>query len=246
LKKSILILLAVLWGVTSCKSYQKTTYDRTRKMRIGKLLREVKKHRFSAKTFESRMVISYTDANQSFSGNGKVRILKDSIIWGSFNFLGIPVVKFNITPDKIQYYNKINQTYYDGDFQLLQKELGLSFNFNNLQNLLTGDMIADLEPSNTELKTTPKSYRLIPHHALIKNLELSPFYKMLSGYFETKTTTAQLKYQNYQKIGNQNLPAHIDIKSLDKQIQLNYKKINLNKDLRFPFKIPSNYKPIKW
>ncbi len=233
----------MLW-LSSCKSYQKTAYDHTRKMRVKKLLREIEKHRFSAQTFESRIGVSYRDPNQNFSGNGKIRILKDSIIWGSMNFLGIPMLKFYITPDKIQYYNKIDQTYYDGNFDLLQKEFGLSFNFNNLQNLLLGDLITEVNPENTQLKITTKSYWLVPNDSLIKNLEVSPFFKMLSGYFQAAKANVQLKYKNYQKIDNQNLPKNLEIKSGSKQIQLHYKNIILDKKLRFPFKLPQDYQRV--
>ncbi len=245
MKKNIFILTVLVLWMTGCRSYQKTAYDHTRKMRVKKLLREVDKHRFSAKSFESRIAVSYSDANQSFSGNGKIRILKDSIIWGSMNFMGIPMMKFYITPDKIQYYNKIDQTYYDGNFDLLQKEFGLSFNFNNLQNLLTGDLIADLTPTHTQLKTTSKSYWLVPNNSLIKNIEISPFFKMLSGYFQASDANVQLKYKDYQKIAEQNLPKSLEIKTADKQIQLHYKNIILDKKLRFPFKLPSDYNAIK-
>jgi len=245
LKRIVFILTGLMLWLSSCKSYQKTAYDHTRKMRVKKLLREIEKHRFSAQTFESRISVSYRDPNQSFSGNGKVRILKDSIIWGSMNFLGIPMLKFYITPGKIQYYNKIDQTYYDGNFDLLQKEFGLSFNFNNLQNLLTGDLITDLPPAHTQLKTTSKSYWLVPNDSLIKNIEISPFFKMLSGYFQASKANVQLKYKDYQKIDKQNLPKNLEIKSGAKLIQLHYKNIILDKKLRFPFKLPVDYKIIK-
>ena len=245
MKRILFILTGLLLWLSSCKSYQKTAYDHTRKMRVKKLLREIEKHRFSAKTFESRIGVSYSDLNQSFSGNGKIRILKDSIIWGSMNFLGIPMLKFYITPDKIQYYNKIDQTYYDGNFDLLQKEFGLSFNFNNLQNLLTGDLITDLSPAHTQLKTTAKSYWLVPNDSLIKNIEISPFFKILSGYFQAPNANIQLKYKDYQKIDKQNLPKNLEIKSGAKLIQLHYKNIILDKKLRFPFKLPVDYQMIK-
>ena len=101
MKKTILILAGFVLLISSCKSYKKTAGEHTRKMRLSKLLRETDKHRFSAKTLECRISISYSDPKQSFSGSGKIRILKDSIIWGSMNFLGIPMAKFKITPGKI-------------------------------------------------------------------------------------------------------------------------------------------------
>ena len=244
--KKIIIILAGILLMSSCKSYKKTAENHTRKMRLSKLLRETDKHRFSAKTLECRIGVSYSDPNQSFSGSGKIRILKDSIIWGSMNFLGIPMAKFYITPGKIQYYNKIDQTYYDGSFDLLEQEFGLGFNFNNLQNLLTGDLIVDVDPKKTKLDINPKNYSLKPDNPVIKKLVLTSFYKMLTGeFYHPSQGQIVLKYDSYQNIGQENIPENLEIKAGKKHMKINYKSFNINKKLRFPFKIPADYQKIK-
>lgn len=246
MKKTLIILAAFALLLSGCKSSQKTAYTHTKKMRINKLLREVEKQRFSARTLETRIGISYSDANQSFSGNGKIRILKDSIIWGSINFIGIPMAKFYITPKKIQYYNKIDQTYYDGNFDLLVQELGLSLSFNNLQNLLTGDLITNINPEKAELSVNSKNYEIKPGEKYIKNLVVTPFFKMLEAtFYDPSRGEILLKYNNYQKTAEQNLPGNFEIKTQDKYIKIDYKSISIDKNLRYPFRLPENYKLIK-
>ncbi len=225
----------------------KTTAGHTKKMRLEKLLREADKHKFSAKTLDIRMAVSYSDPQQSFSGNGKIRILKDSIIWGSLNFMGIPMVKFYITPGNIRYYNKIDRTYYDGNFGLLKQKLGLPFDFNNLQNLLTGDLITNVAPENTGLQILPGKFVLTPQNTFVKKMSLTPFYKMLSGLFYYPSQgQIRLLYDDYQKNGPQNIPGGFEINTGEKYIKVDYKNINVDKVLRFPFKIPSNYQKLQF
>ncbi len=239
----ILVLSGFL--LTGCKSYKKTTYTETKQINKNKLLRRIKASQFKAKTLDSRIALSYRDQNKDISGNGRLRILKDSIIWGSLNFLGIPVVKFYITPNRIQYYNKIDQTYYDGNFELLQDQLGIPIDFVNLQRLLTGDLITDISSENTDLKIFKNYYTLIPGNAYLNTAKITPFYKILS---ETLSKTPQHKitidYADYQSFKKENLPKSILIKTADKILKLHLKNISLNKELHFPFKLPKSYKAI--
>ncbi len=230
----------------SCKSYRKSAYTATRHLSKNKFKKELEAHRFKAHSFESRLSLKYTDDRQNMTGNGRLRILKDSIIWGSINFLGIPVVKFYITPNEIQYYNKINQTYYKGNFSLVEKTLGIRLNFNHLQNLLLGDLIMPLSKRNFQLDKKNKFYRLSPSNSYIKSAEISPFFKILTEKIKvSKKMPLEIRYLNYQSIKNENLPQDIEIKGQEKQIKLHYKNLSLGKKLHFPFEIPANYHRIK-
>ncbi len=246
MKKTIVILFVLVLWLPGCKSLHKTSPGHTKKIRLEKLLKETEKHRFSAKTMEARITVSYSDEYQSFSGNGKIRMLKDSIIWGSMNFLGIPVVKFYITPEKILYYNKLDQTYYDGHFELLRQKFGLAIDFNNLQNILTGDLITSVNPDKVSLKINRDNYELNLPGQFIKKLLLTPFYKMQSGiFYEPSQGNILLKYKNYQKNGQQNIPGGFEIKTGVKNLKIEYKSVNLDKTLRFPFKIPVGYQKLR-
>ncbi len=245
MKKIILILTGFVLFLSSCKSFRKTTYDHTQKIRLNKLLREADNHRFSSKTLEAGLAVSYNDDTQSFSGKGKIRILKDSIIWGSLNFLGIPMAKFYITPTKIQYYNKINRSYYDGSLDLLEQKLGLSFGFNDLQNLLTGDLISKINPEKTSLIINADNYELHLQNPVVKKISLTAFYKMLSGtFYDSSQGNIQLNYQNYQQIAKEYIPGSIVIQTGIKHLKIKYSKIFLNKALGFPFRIPDNYQKL--
>ena len=246
--KRFLYILFVIGLITSgCKSYQKTAYASTKNISKNKLFKQLKKHRFSAKTLESRFAISYSDQNQSFSGNGKLRILKDSIIWGSLNFLGIPMVKFYMTPSKISYYNKLDRTYYDGNFDLLQKKLGIPVNFNNFQNLLTGDLIKSFENDKVSLKTSKNLYQLTPDDTHVTSVKVYPFFKIMSELFSNGgQETVEIHYKDYRTFDKENLPTYISFDIPQKKLKIRYKSIELNKSLSYPFELPDNYTKLKF
>ncbi len=248
MKQYLYILFFLFLYLNSCKSYHKTTYHKTRNVSTSKLLKLLKKHHFKAKTFESRIGISYKDNQQNISGNGRIKILKDSIIWGSLNFLGIPMVKFYITPHKIQYYNKINQEYYDGNFDLLKKQFGVNLDFQHLQHLLLGDLLMKI-PKDAKIEVQEKYYVLNNQETLLKNAKISPFYKVLSEQLQDDQYTVNIQYIDYQSVEKENLPKGIIIQTTgqqrDRTIGLKYKNIKINQPLRFPFKIPGNYHRIE-
>lgn len=253
MKKFFYISVAVwviMTHLSSCKSFQKTTSDSTRKISLNKLIKELDKNRFSARSFETKIGISYRDASQSFNGAGKIRILKDSIIWGSLNFMGIPMAKFMITPGRIRYYNKLDQEYYDGNFDLIRQSYGVDIDFNNLQSLLLGDLPVSLDKTyDLEIE---KNYYLLhsPEYKQVNEIKLTPFFKILSEKIGISPAEfVQVNYTDYQKIDKEDIPRNLEIQtrntSKDMYLKLEYKSPSINKDLRFPFKIPSSYQPLE-
>jgi hypothetical protein len=247
LKKTLGILFVILF-FSACKSLHKTKAEKISKIGIEKLIKELNNHRFHAETFVSRISFRYNDASKSLNGSGKIRILKDSIIWGSLNFLGIPMVKFKITPDKVQYYNKINKEYYDGNYKVIKKQFGIDLNFHYLQNLLLGDIIFPVSSSDFSLHHNKTHYLLqtrFPQQ--IDSIKISPFFKILSEELSYKNHSATIIYSEYKKVKDENIPVKISIKTNNNMnIFITHNNPEVGKKLRFPFSIPENYQPITY
>src|SRR5690606_37438954 len=73
------------------------------------------------KTLSARVKIDYSNGDKSQGFNVSLRMEKDKIIWIS-GPLG--VVKAQITPDRVSFYNKLQNEYFDGDFGYLSELLG--------------------------------------------------------------------------------------------------------------------------
>lgn len=59
----------------------------------------------------------------------------------------------------------------------------------------------------------------------------------------------EIDYLSYQQVEKEVFPENLRVISLEKDqqttIELEYKSISLNEDLRFPFKIPSGFEEIE-
>ena len=93
------------------------------------------------KTLNGKVKIGYSDGEYSQNVSVSLRMEKDKAIWMS---APLGIVKAYITPDRVSFYNKLENEYFDGDFSYLSDLLGTEVDFSIVQNLLTGQAIVDL------------------------------------------------------------------------------------------------------
>jgi hypothetical protein len=73
---------------------------------------------------------------------GTIRVKKDSIIWVSITpALNIEAVRCVLTPDSVRYINRIDKTYYEGGYDIIQKITAVPMNYSALQSVLLNEMI---------------------------------------------------------------------------------------------------------
>ena len=66
--------------------------------------------------------------------SANLRIRKDSVIWLSVSaLLGVEVARIQVTPDSLKLINRINKTYWKGDFQDVESTYGISANYEQLE-----------------------------------------------------------------------------------------------------------------
>lgn len=258
-KTYLLLIAIILLFSTSCKSLQKTTETTVKKEIIVK--KEMSKvaiahHNvaFSAKTLEAKIDAEYTDADNQQNVNIKLRLEKDKVIWMSANYLAIPVAKIMITPTRIQYYEKLNKTYFDGDYTLFKQVFGIDLNFEQIQNLLLGQTFFALDDNyiegnlnnNFTLKPSvqnPKFDMLYVFNSLNNKL-LSQEAKILNN------ENLKINYPKYTNVDNQIIPSLIQIdhsKNGQKtKIILDIRNVEINNTLTFPFEMPSGYEKLNF
>ena len=69
------------------------------------------------------------DGDKSKTHTVTLRMERNKVIWVNA-FLNM--VRLKITPQKVQMYNKLDRTYFDGDFTLIKDFLGVELSFSNL------------------------------------------------------------------------------------------------------------------
>ena len=164
------------------------------------------------------------------------------------------MVRLKITPEKVQMYNKLDRTFFDGDYEIITDFLGITLNFSNLENVLLGDALFNPKTNALKKELNQTSYILTPKkvNELLQVLYfINPGSFKLEGqsvYQPLENRRLDINYQSFQDIDKQLFPKSITIKVLENQnetdLKLNLKSVILNQPLRFPFKMPSGYKQI--
>jgi outer membrane biogenesis lipoprotein LolB len=246
----VLILTVVAFGCKSTKSITskgKLNANMTAKELIWE--NQTQKARF--KTLQAKVKIEYTQDERSEGYTVNLRMEKDKIIWIN-SVLGLARVM--ITPDRVSFYDKINNQYFDGDYRLLSDLLGIDLDFKKVESLLLGESIYNLEVDKYKLSTQENSYVLEPK---MQQAVLELFFLLNPSHFKMdsqqlyqplKRRILEIDYKSYQKVNKQILPENLKIIAVEDTdqvtIEMEYRSVSLNEDLRFPFKIPSGFKEI--
>lgn len=252
----VTIIVLILVGLQSCKSAKSISSDGTLNSNIStkQLIKKHNKQDLDFKTLQARVKIEYSEAGkdktQSYTLN--LRMENGKTIWLSAT-LGL--ARAIITPDKVQFYDKLNNQYFDGNYAILSNLLGVELDYNKVQNLLLGQAIFKLNDKDYASSTYEKSYMLNPKE---QDALFELFMLLNPGHFKTDSLQIhqpqdrrflQVDYTTYQDVEKQVVPQNIRIVAVDNEdevtIVLDYKSVSLNNELRFPFKIPSGYKEIK-
>ena len=249
--KWILAIVSLVFFV-SCKS-KKIITDNTGNIKLNaKTL--VKNHYNNVpnfKTVRGRLKLDYNDGETNIGHTLSFRMEKDRAIWISAT-LGI--VKGYITPNRVSFYNRLQNEYFDGDFSYLSKVLGTEVDFEKVQNVLLGQSMFDLRKEKYNTKVMGDKYQLSPKKAnklFELLLQIEPQNYRVSGMQLTQSfedRILDIQYKTYQQIENELLPESINIYVKDKKkesyIQLGYKNIEFNRKLKFPYKIPNGFDEI--
>ncbi|MGB5820123.1 MAG: DUF4292 domain-containing protein [Saonia sp.] len=245
------LILFVLF-LSSCKSSKVLTdgsIDENLSSRT--IIKSHYNNHLNFKTLSGRIKIDYSDGDSAQGFNVSLRLEKDKAIWISAT-LGL--VKAYITPERVTFYNKLENEYFDGDFTYLSKLLGTELNFEKVQNLLLGQALLDLRDERYNVSVSNNTYQLKPKKQidLFKALfQIEPRnFKMATQQLSQplKKRILEITYRNYQEIGKRILPNEIAITAIDMDnrnlIDLTYKNIEFDKPLNFPYKIPKGFKEI--
>lgn len=248
-----ILVLATLFFVAGCKTTKNvaSTGEVNKKLSSKQIIKEHAKNETNFKTLQSRVKVEYIQGEMEQSHSINLRMEKDKTIWLSAT-LGI--VRAKITPEKVSFYNKLDNTYFDGDFSLISDLLGTDVDYEKIQNLLLGEALFDLESGNYKSDVHEKSYLLQPRRqsALMEIfLLLNPsHFKMDSQQIaqDFSNRFLQVDYKGYQEVDKQIIPEKVSVVALEGDyetvINMEFKSVSLDEDLRFPFRIPSGFEEI--
>ena len=249
----LLIVLTAFFGCKSAGTAITGSQSAEKGNSAASIIANHYKNRHDFKTAYIKASAKYKDEKQSQSVTAEIKIKKDEAILISIRFLGITMAKALITPDKVQYYEKINSNYFEGDYAALSQWLGTDLNFGKAQNLLIGEAMDDLAKGgytaiyegnlyklqNASDDETKKEYYLAANNYFLKKLIITQ---------SDRERLLQAQYPDYRQYGAQVLPSGIDIDASQAKgkttIDIQYNSATFDEDLSFPYSVPEGYERV--
>ena len=189
------------------------------------------------------------------SANFALRINRDSAIWLSGSALGFEGVRALLTPDSVRVVNRLQKTYFAGDYAYLSQLLNVPVSYKQMQDILLGDYQAAPQGAAPVLKkegdnqniTFPQGQLIVEQLVSLATGRLQQLKVSESGAQRSLT----VGYTDFQQPTGAQTPFAFTTTVLGQQgagaesttATLNYQKVEVGAGhLDFPFSIPSGYK----
>jgi hypothetical protein len=246
-------LLAVV--LSSCKGTSSALKSKDlKKESIKNIVSNYSKSLPDFKTMRGRLKCEYDDGYSQQNVNISYRFKKDEVLWMSAKLAGlIQLAKMKITPGNIQFYERIDQSFFDGDFKLVSSFLGIELDYDQIQNLLLGYAIKPVDFEKSDLLSLDESFQIstVYENGISQVLLVdAKTFKLQQQILIKDNKRLMIDYSKYQMVDNMSFPEEFMVIADDSKdkvsLNLSYKNISLNDDLRFPFRIPNDFKPLKF
>lgn len=254
MRKSIAILLVTL-SFASCKTKQAVIAEGA--ANEEKAVKEIiEGHYKNTKNFKTLLIkasADYKSDKDSYSFNSEIRIKKDEAILVSIRFLGITMAKAIITPSRVSYYEKINNTYFDGNYAALSQWLGTELDYAKVQNMLTGEAIFDLTKGKYMATIENGQHKL---QSMDRSAISKQFFFEAANFLLKKEVVMQngidarnleISYPAHKEYPGAVLPTAIKIEAEQKDrinISIEYNTVTFDEDLTFPYNVPEGFDQI--
>jgi hypothetical protein len=232
----------------------------------------IQQNEFTYSSMVAKYDVHYQKDNDEFDFDIEVRTIKDSIIWINVTYiLGVNVARVYITPDSVKLVQHLPaKKYFKGDYAFLSKLLQTEVDFEILQALFSGNSARFYEEDNRlkpgrdrdsclyTLSTIKKRFirKLVSgaenfnEPAQILWIKPIDFKIKQNSFIDARSLRKfSIKYDDF-KVVNTKLYPHktnvmIEPNGYEKiYVDINCKKIEIEKGLNFPFNIPAKYEPI--
>jgi len=260
-----LLFILILAGLQSCKTKREIIKKPLKEQGETFLLEKMAASELDFESFSARCAVTViTDKKSKTDFRGQLRIQKDSIIWMSLSpALGIEVARLMITQDSIWFINRIDKTYFRGDYDFINSFFQTTVDFDILQALLLGNDMVDYEDENFRASIDAMDYRLSANrraqkkkllrdeespNILVQNIWLNPDHfkivKVNLKEFGEENKQLEVRYSRFGAVHDQLMAGMLEMllqaeKKL--QITMQYNGIAIDESLKFPFNIPSKY-----
>lgn len=219
--------------------------------------------------FSAKFSAEYSNDGKENSFNGHIRIRKDSLIWISLiPMLGIEAVRLMISQDSIKMINRLNDTYFIGDYEYVNRFLNTNIDYDLLQAFLLGNDLQFYEEGKFRASVDRGEYKLSTGERrklkkfvrnsqenlkiFIQNIWLDPvnFKITHTDVKEIRRDNIKLEssYGGFEAVDGQLFPREMNYiiwAGNTIKVKADFSKMVINVPLQFPFKIPGSYLQVK-
>lgn len=263
------VLLALVFFTGSCSPARKVMKVPLREEGAEYLFARLKEKELKFEWFSAKFSAEYINKGKKNSFNGQIRIRKDSLIWISLTpMLGIEAARLMISQDSVKMINRLNDTYFTGDYEYVNDFLNTNIDFDLLQAFLLGNDLQFYEDGKFRASVDRGEYKLSTGERgklkkyvrnskenlkiFIQNLWLDPvsFKITKADVKEIRRDNIKLEstYDGFESVEDQLFPRKMTyVIRADNAISVkaDFSKMTLNIPLQFPFKIPASYQQVK-
>ena len=217
-----------------------------------------KKHtaaNFDKETVDAKIKVNFNNGKTKQSLSVSMKIIKDEVIYLKGTKF-ITVFKAKITPTSVSYYSPFAKNYFEGDFSMIKKLLGVEINFEQLQNLFLGQSLLNVKEEKQQVEIVNNRYVLSPEkQAILYDI----FFVVNPSHFKleeqsivntVKKVRLDIKYPSYNLVDRVVFPSEIKVIAKNPKsstlIDLYYKSVVFNTTLNMSFKIPRTYKRLQF
>lgn len=263
----VLLLIFSVFITAGCSVSKRTIKAPLKELGADYLFDNLKSHELKYDFLSARFSATFSQNKNNTPFSGQIRIQRDSAIWISISpIMGIEMVRVLITPDSIMYMNRMDKSYFTGNFDYINTLINSTLDYDMLQSFLTGNDFSFYENSSFKAAIDNHEYKLITTNRRklkrylrhneevsipLQNIWLNPETFKISRVLIRELVPNSRKLEGtyeYLMSEGQLVPTkvHFALETLDNKntIEMEYSKFSLSNDLRFPFTIPAKYKRV--
>lgn len=142
----VLSLTVILFG--SCKTAFINS-GKTENMRPAKLYKKLIENELQYENLSLKFSAEMFVGEESQEFSGIIRMQKDSAIWISLRSYNIEGARILFTQDSVKFINRLEKSYYVGDFDFIKKRFDIDMDYNMIQSIITNSFFFYPEPEDT-------------------------------------------------------------------------------------------------
>ena len=261
----LLVFVAAILLASSCRSTRSALKRPLKEYGFDYLYNKMLANQVDFAYLSAKFNVVYYQGKKKTDLRGQFRIKKDSLAWISLSpALGIEAARILLSDDSVKFINRLNKTYFTGEYGLIDSLLNTSLDYSILESMILGNELTQYDINKFKASIDGGLYRItiqerrkirkylksneISSKVLVQNIWLNPdnfkINKVELKELGDDNRKLEVMYLNYQEVDGILLPEEVQINisaSTPIDINIRFGRTEINEPLRFPFAIPRKY-----